>query len=51
MASRFESNPPSFVVPDVGDGLPATEFFSIMSAFPTGAAIVTTLDADGTARG
>lgn len=31
--------------------VPRDEFFAIMSAFPTGVAVVTTLDADGTPRG
>jgi flavin reductase (DIM6/NTAB) family NADH-FMN oxidoreductase RutF len=31
--------------------VPREEFFAIMSAFPTGVAVVTTLDADGEPRG
>ena len=31
--------------------VPCEEFFAIMSAFPTGVAVVTTLDADGGPRG
>jgi flavin reductase (DIM6/NTAB) family NADH-FMN oxidoreductase RutF len=31
--------------------VPCEEFFAIMSAFPTGVAVVTTLDADGEPRG
>jgi len=39
-------------VPDLRTmAVPTPEFFQIMSAFPTGVAVVTTLDADGTPRG